>query len=113
MNKIMINCEEDKKFERDRKVIHSCYSEIELKKENVFYVESVIFDDFIIGQYYTICPNCGYMILLEENILPEEIKLSARIAQNEDPLLFRKNALKSELIYLEKVVPKVRIRTMW
>ena len=73
----------------------------------------MIFDDFIIGQYYTICPNCGYIILLDENVLPEEIKLSARGLKEEDPLLFRKNELKSELIYLESITPKVKARVLW
>lgn len=108
---MLVNCIEDNKFEQDRKVIHSCYSKIELQKENVFYIESLICDDFKIGQYYTICPNCGYIILLDENILPEEIKLSARGLKEEDPLLYRKNELKSELIYLEYITPKVKART--
>ena len=111
MNKIIINCREDKKFEPDRKVMHACHGEIELEKDNVFYVETLVFDDFSIGQYYTICPNCGYIILLEENILPEEIKISARELKEEDPLLYRKNNLKSELIYLESITPKVKTRT--
>ena len=71
----------------------------------------MLYDDFVIGQYYTICPNCGYIILLDENILPEEIKLSARGLKEEDPLLYRKNNLKSELIYLESITPKVKART--
>ena len=111
MDKIIINCKEDKKFEPGRKVIDSCHREIELQKENIFFVETVVFDDFVVGQYYTICPNCGYIILLEENILPEEIKLSARLLKEEDPLLYRKNNLKSELIYLESITPKVKART--
>jgi len=113
MDKIVINCKEDKKFEPDRTVLHSCYSEIELQKENIFYVETSIYDDFNIGQYYTICPNCGYIILLDENILSEEIKLSARGLKEEDPLLYRKNNLKSELIYLESITPKVKARVLW
>ncbi len=111
MDKIIINCKEDKKFEQDRKVVHSCYSEVELQKENVFYVESSVYDDFTIGQYYTICPNCGYIILLDEKKLPEEVKQTARLLKEEDPLLYRKNNLKSELIYLESVTPKVKART--
>lgn len=113
MDKIIINCREDKKFEQDRKVIHSCYSEIELQKENVFYVETVVFEDFTIGQYYTICPNCGYIILLDENILSEEFKISARNLKEEDPLLYKKNELRSQLIYLESITPKVRARVLW
>lgn len=111
MNNIIINCKEDEKFIQERKVIHSCYRDIELQKENVFYVETLICDDFIIGQYYTICPNCGYIILLDESILSEEIKLSARKLKEEDPLLYRKNNLKSELIYLDSITSKIKIRT--
>lgn len=113
MDKIIINCIEDKKFEQDRKVVHSCYSEIELQKENIFYVEASIYEDYVIGQYYTICPNCGYIILLDENILSEEIKLLARGLKEEDPLQFRKNNLKSELIYLESITPKVKAKVRW
>lgn len=111
MDKIIISCKEDKIFEQNRKVVHSCYSEIELQKENVFYVETLFFDEFKIGQYYTICPNCGYIILLDEKILPEEVKESSRRLTEEDPLLYRKNNVKSELIYLESVTPKVKART--
>ena len=113
MDKIIINCIEDKKFEQDRRVIHSCYSKIDVQKENVFYVETVICEDFIVGQYYTICPNCGYIILLDENILSEEIKKSARGLKEEDPLQFKKNSLKSELIYLESITPKVKSKVLW
>ena len=60
---------------------------------------------------HLICPNCGYIILLDEKILSEEIKLSARGLKEEDPLLYRKNNLKSELIYLESITPKVKERT--
>lgn len=110
---IIVNCTLDNKFEQDRKILQSCYSEFELQKENVYYVETSIYDDYIIGQYYTICPNCGYMVLLDENILPEELKLSARNLKEEDPLLFRKNELKSQLIYLESITPKVKARVLW
>lgn len=110
---IIINCIEDNKFEQTRRVVESCYSQFNLEKENVFYVETSIYDDYYIGQYYTICPNCGYMILLDENILPEEMKLSARKLKEEDPLLFRKNNLKSELIHLDKIMPKVKARTFF
>lgn len=110
---LTINCIEDNKFGQDRKISHSCYSEIILQKENVFYVESLVYGDEIIGQYYTLCPNCGYMILLDENKLPEEIKLYARRLKDEDPLLFRKNELKSQLIHLESITPKVKTRLLW
>lgn len=109
---IIVNCIEDNKFEQVRKIEHSCRGIIVLDKENIFYVESLDYGDELIGQYYTICPNCGYIILLDETILPESIKQIARIKQKEDPLLYKKNNLRSELIYLESITPKVRRRVL-
>lgn len=113
LEQIKVNCVEDNKFEQDRKILHSCYSEIILQKENVFYVESLVYGDEIIGQYYTICPNCGYMILLDEEKLPDDIKIFAMEQKEADPLLFRKNELKSQLIHLESITPKVKVRRLW
>jgi len=109
----IVKCSIDNKFERDRKIVHSCNNEFILTKENIFYVETSIYEDYMVGQYYTICPNCGYMVLLDETKIPEEIKLSARGLKEEDPLLFRKNSLKSELIYLESITPKIRTRVLF
>ena len=110
---IKVNCIEDNKFEQDRKILHCCYSEITLQRENVFYVETLLYCEEMIGEYYTICPNCGYMILLDENMLSEEIKLFARNTEKDDPLLFRKNELRSQLIHLESITPKVKARLLW
>ena len=113
MEQIIVNCIEDNKFEQDRKILHSCYSETILQNENIFYVESLLYGEEIVGQYYTICPNCGYMILLDESKLSEEIKIFARKLKEEDPLLFRKNELRSQLIHLESITPKVKAKLLW
>lgn len=112
---IIVKCIEDNNFEQERRVIHSCYSELILKKENIYYVETSIYDDYVIGQYYTVCPNCGYIILLDENILSEDIKNSAVRSKENDPYQYQKNSLKSQLIYLENKVPKNKalIRTFY
>ena len=108
---IIVNCIEDKKFEQDRKIARCCYNSFSLEKENVFYVETTIFEDFKIGQYYTICPNCGYIVLLNKEELPEELKFIAEKTNEEDPFLYRKNNLRSELIHLESITPKAKVRT--
>lgn len=114
---IIINCVEDNVFEQDRQILHSCNSIFTLEEQNIFYVESLSYGDDIIGQYYTICPNCGYLVLLNENILSLEQKISAQEKYISDPLLYRKNNLKSQLIYLESQTPLVaaraRIRTFF
>ena len=110
---IIVNCVKDNSFEQTRRVVECCYTQTILEKENVFYVETSVYEEYYIGQYYTICPNCGYIILLDENQLPEEMKLSARKLKDEDPLLFRKNNLKSELIHLDRILPKVKARTLF
>lgn len=110
---IIVNCTEDNIFEQSRRIIHSCNGEFKLEKANIFYVESIGYDAEMIGQYYTICPNCGYIVLLNEKQIPEDLKISAINMHNEDPLLFKKNNLKSELIYLESITPKVKARVMW
>jgi len=109
----IVKCSIDNKFERDRKIVHSCNNEFILTKENIFYVETSIYEDYIVGQYYTVCPVCGYMVYLDKEMLPDELKISAQSTNKEDPLEFRKNELKSELINLNYITPKVKRRVIW
>lgn len=113
METLVVTCIPDNKFEQNRRVVYSCYNEFLLEKENVFYEETIICEDYVIGQYYTLCPHCGYIILLDENKLSKELKEYAKKTKEEDPLQFRKNSLKSELIHLEKITPKVKARVYW
>ena len=108
---ITINCIEDNKFEQDRKITHSCNRTFSLEETNIFYAEALGYFDDIIGQYYTICPHCGYLVLLDENSLPDNLKLGAKQAYNEDPYLFKKNSLRSQLIRLESMTPKISVKT--
>jgi len=110
---IVVKCSTDDKFERERKVVHSCNNEFELSKENTFYVETAIYEDYIKGQYYTVCPVCGYIVCLDEDLVPDELKISAQNTNKEDPLEYRKNELKSQLINLNYITPKVKRRVMW
>lgn len=117
MNKeIIVSCSEDDRFLRDRKIIHSCNRTFSLDESNIFYVEALGYFDDIIGEYYTICPHCGYLVLLNENSLSSELKLSAKSSYREDPYQYHKNSLISQLIYLESMTPKItkaRVRTLY
>lgn len=112
MEKLIINCIEDNKFIQDRKIIHSCRSEFVLEIEKIFYVEGIGYFDDIIGQYYTICPNCGYIVLLDETKIPKELKIAALTSKQEDPYEYKKNELRSELIHLENMTHKAKVRTL-
>lgn len=117
MERQIINCKEDKKFEQDRNLTHSCNSLFSLDESNIFYVESLYYGDEIIGQYYTICPNCGYIVMLDEEKLSLEQMKSAQKSYKEDYFQFKKNNLISQLINLESRSPKrgakARVRTIY
>jgi len=53
------------------------------------------------------CPNCGYLVLLDSSILNNSIKKEAENKNNIDPYLFRKNNVLSELINLEMQSKKI------
>lgn len=107
---IIVDCKEDNKFECDRQILHSCNRTFLLDESNIFYAESLGYFDDIIEQYYTICPHCGYLVLLDENSLEESLKLGARQTYREDPYQYRKNSLRSQLIHLESMTPKVDVK---
>ena len=112
---IIIDCREDNKFEQDRIILHSCNRTFILEEENIFYAEALGYGDEIIGEYYTICPYCGYLVLLNEKDLSDTLKLVAKQTYSEDPYLYKKNSLKSQLIHLESISPKTytKVRTIY
>lgn len=114
-NKIMINCAEDNKFEfeQDRYIMHSCNRTFALEEDKIFYVETLGYGDEIIGQYYTICPYCGYIVLLNGINISDTIKIEVKQNYFEDPYQYRKNSLISQLIYLESKTPKTKTRTLY
>lgn len=110
MNKIMINCEENNKTEILNEVTHICGNRFELEESNIYMYETVDHFSEEITVYYTICPNCGQLIIINENRLTKDLKLSAVQKSENDPLLLKKNILRSQLIYLESITPKAKIR---
>lgn len=117
MKKIIVDCREDNKFEYGRSITRCCNSSFSLEKENVFYVETPGYFDDIIGQYYAICPNCGYIVLLNKENLPDNLKTDAEERNKQDPYQHMKNNLISQLIHLESKTQrangKTRVRTFY
>lgn len=113
MEVLTVECKKDNKFEYGRTITHSCSSLFELERENVFYVQTMGYCDELIGQYYTICPNCGYIVMLNENVLPEEFKMDAKERNLLDPYQHKENDLISQLIHLRKRKTKVRTITLY
>lgn len=110
MNKIMIQCIEDKNIDISNNRTRTCGGLFELNEDNIFTMETVDHFSDTVRYYYSICPNCGNLVLVKEEILPYKMKDIAIQKSKEDPLLFRKNSLISQLIYLESLTPKVKTR---
>ena len=104
----IIKCTSDSEFMFDRRVKRACGCEFILEDDNVFEIESLCCDE-VIKQYYTICPYCGYLVLVDTAILSNSMRNSAEYKNNLDPYLFRKNNVLSELMNLE-MVSKVPVK---
>lgn len=111
MNSKLIKCEKDDEFVFSRNVTNSCGNVVKLDNDNVYEIISVDYDGEYKEQFYTLCPNCGYMININEELLNEDVKTLAREKNSLDRYLFRKNELRSELIHLESISnPKKRVK---
>lgn len=107
-NDVVVRCIENDDFFISERGLEGCGNEFLLDKDSVFEKSLPYYLDEILVQYYTLCPNCGCMVLLDENELSDEIKEEARNKSMNDSLLFRKNVLRSELINLKRQSRMVR-----
>lgn len=55
-------------------------------------------------RYYQVCPHCGFIVNIPDNILSEGIKKRIEDRCKADPMLFRKMYLYSELYSLDKFI---------
>ena len=110
MNKIMIKCIKDENIDISNNSTRTCGGLFELTEDNIFTMETVDHFSDTVRYYYSICPNCGNLVLVKEELLEDSVKNVAIQKAKEDPLLFRKNSLISQLIYLESLTPKVKTR---
>lgn len=104
---IIVKCQKDDNFEHSRNVEYSCGCEFILDEDNVYFVSGLDYFGEEKKDYYTICPMCGYINALDKNILPQKIKDIADLRSSVEAFSYRKNNLRSELIYLDRIAPKV------
>jgi len=102
---VIIKCQKDDSFEHQRNVFYSCGCNFMIDENDVYSVTSPGYFDEEIIEYYAICPICGYINKLNDSLLPEEVKNAAINRSKEEPFLYKKNNLRSELIYLDRVSP--------
>ena len=100
---VIIECKCDNDFSFNRKVTNSCGENFILEDDNIFMISCTDYDCEPIEQYYSICPHCGYMVMINNELLTNSVKKSVRIKCENDCYLFRKNQLISQLIYLERI----------
>ena len=100
-----IICKPDDDFNHIRNVEYSCGCRFNIDKNNIYSTDSLNYFSEDIKEYYAICPYCGQINKIDEKLLPNEVKLCVDTKNQNDPLSYRKNNLRSELIYLDRVCP--------
>ena len=106
-----IKCSIDDKLEFTRRIIDSCGEKFSITKEKIYQLNTVNYFGESVEQFYTICPNCGYLVYLDKNLLSEEEKEYARDKSRDEELLFLRNNILSELMNTEYRI-KVRKKTL-
>ena len=106
-----IICNKKDDFCYSRSIGYSCGCRFEINKENVYAVNTIDYSSESVTEYYSLCPICGRINKINEEILPEYIKELAVLKYEGEPFQFHKNDLRSELIYLDMISPpKMRTR---
>ena len=98
-----IRCVKDDDFNHIRNVEYSCGCRFDIDENSIYSVNSLNYFSEDIKEYYVICPYCGHINKVDETILPDDVKMMADLKSILEPLLYRKNNLRSELIYLDRV----------
>lgn len=113
MNKILVNCEENEDTVVLNELTQACGEVFELDESNIFTYETVNHFSEAVRNYYTICPNCGHLFLIKGEDLTIEMKNVALRKSEDDPLLFKKNILRAQLIYLESITYKTKTKVLF
>lgn len=98
-----IICKHDDDFDHVRNVEYSCGCRFNVDENDIYSIDSLNYFSEDIREYYAICPICGHINKIDEKLLPSEVKVYADIKNQSEHLLYRKNNLRSELIYLDRV----------
>ena len=108
-----IRCsKKDDNFGRVRDVEYSCRCRFIIGKEDIYAVNSIDYSSESMTEYYAICPLCGRINKVNEDMLTEDVKEDAILKYKLEPFQYQKNNLRSELIYLDMISPpKMKTRT--
>ena len=106
---VMIKCKKDEEFAFTRNVNYSCGCEFEVGENDIYSISFPDYEGVEKKQYYVVCPNCGYINLIDNKMFSLEEK---NTDSEFDVYQYRKNNLKSELIYLDRVAPRRLIKRM-
>ena len=107
---VIVKCKKDDEFSFSRNVKFSCESDFIINADDVFCAVSTDYFGDDLREYYAICPICGHINILNEKRIPEGVKEKSYQRSMEEAFLYRKNNLKSELIYLDRVSrPKTKV----
>lgn len=110
--KIEIECKKEDSFGCTRDINYSCESRFIIREENVYAIKSIDYSSESVIEYYALCPICGRINKIDEEMLPEDIKKLAVLKYQLEPFQYQKNNLRSKLTYLDMISPpKVRART--
>ena len=107
---LIIKCEKNENYDYDKRVTEACGCYFNLGIDNIFENNTLDYFSETIEEYYTICPNCGYMVLLDDNILSEDEKKYIKNKNIDECYLYRKNKLKSEYKHFEYLERKGKSR---
>lgn len=105
-----IKCNKDDSFDHARSVEYSCGCRFTIDANDVYSVNSIDYFGEDGKEYYAICPMCGYINKIDEKLLPHDIKKMADFNSMVEPFLFKKNNLRSELIYLNRISPPYTLK---
>lgn len=78
-----------------------CYNKFLFDENNIFRYLDIGYFGESIDRYYVVCPNCGHVIWLDNNIFSDEVKKDVNGTEENNHRLYKKNLLVSEMIYME------------
>ena len=103
--KLEVRCNKDDNFNHIRKVEYSCGCRFEINSEDVHCVDSLNYFSEDIKEYYVICPYCGHINKLNEELLPDYVKIEADLKSKIEPGLYNNCNMLSEQIYMSRISP--------
>ena len=108
----VVDCEENNDFYRDGQ---ACSIRFLAEDSKIYARETINYFGEPVKYYYTICPNCGHLVCIDDKILTKEAKIKAEF-NSEEYYIHEKNKLRGKLIhidYMEKEEKKrIKKRTL-